>query len=88
MIYLIKTTETYRTSTEEEAKKLIEKAKYEYEVVKSVIENRQQKSKGEIVDEWKRVTITKVFCDEKEPEGRLMPNYTEDSMPSYTEERD
>ncbi len=79
MIYLIKTTEIYRTDSEEEAKDLVEKAKHDnkYEVVKSIIENRQQKSKGEIVDEWKRVTITKSFSEEKEPWGTLMPFYTD-----------
>lgn len=76
--YLIKTTETYRCDTELEANTLVEEAKKsnEYEVTKSTIENRQTKSKGEIVDEWKRVIITKVFCEEKEPWGNAFPYYS------------
>ena len=75
--YLIKTTEVYRCDSEQEANELIKKAKsaVEYEVTKSTIENRQAKAKGEIIDEWKRVTITKVFSDEKEPFGSLFPVY-------------
>ena len=78
--YLIKTTETYRADSEMEANELIEKAKADpkYEVTKSTIENRTLKAKGEIVDEWKRVSITKVFSDEKEPYGDLMPRYLGD----------
>ena len=76
--YLIKTTEIYRCDTEKEANDLIDKAKAatEYEVTKSTIENKQTKSKGEIIDEWKRVTVTKVFSEEKEPYGDLFPIYT------------
>lgn len=75
--YLIKTVETYRTDSETEANDLVESAKNDsrYEVVKSTIENRSMKAKGEIVDEWKRVSITKVFAEEKEPFGSLMPEY-------------
>lgn len=77
--YLIKTTEVYRCDSEHEANLLIQEAKAanEYEVIKSTIENRQMKAKGEIVDEWKRVTITKEFSSEKEPFGDLMPVYME-----------
>ena len=76
--YLIKTTEVYRCDSETEANNLVEEAKKagEYEVTKSTIENRTLKLKGEIVDEWKRVTITKVFSEEKEPYGDLFPVYT------------
>lgn len=76
--YLIKTTETYRADTEAEANELIDLAKNDarYEVIKSTIENRTTKAKGEIVDEWKRVSITKVFAEEKEPFGDLMPIYS------------
>lgn len=76
--YLIKTTETFRCDTEKEANDFIKEQKNnnDYEVTKSTIENRQQKAKGEVVDDWKRVTITKVFCDEKEPYGTWMPVYS------------
>ena len=79
--YLIKTTEVFRCDTEKEANEFIKEQKNstDYEVTKSTIENRQMKAKGEIVDEWKRVTITKVFCEEKEPHGNWMPRYSEES---------
>lgn len=75
--YLIKTTEIYRCDSEFEANSLVEEAKKasEYEVIKSTIENRTSKAKGEIIDEWRRVTITKEFSEEKEPYGVLMPEY-------------
>lgn len=76
--YLIKTTEIYRADSEEEAKELINIAKkdYRYTVTKSILENVRKKVDGEY-DEWKRVTITKVFSDEKIPEGNLMPIYSD-----------
>lgn len=77
MKYLIKTTEQYRCDTEQEALELISAAKQatEYEVTKYNNEIKTLKAKGEIVDEWRRVTITKVFSEEKEPYGSLMPEY-------------
>ena len=76
--YLIKTVETYRADSEEEAKELVASAKADkrYEVVKNTIETRTMKAKGEIVDKWKRVSITKTFSEEKEPWGDLMPIYS------------
>ena len=67
--YLIKTTETYRCDSEEEAKALIEEAKknHIYTVTKNSSEIKTLKQKGEVVDEWQRVTITKEFTSEKEP---------------------
>lgn len=75
--YLIKTTEVYRCDTEKEAKNLIEEAKKDslYTVTKSSSEIRTTKQKGEIVDEWRRVTITKSFTEEKEPYGQVYVSY-------------
>ena len=82
MIYLIKTTEQYRCGSEEEAAKLIEEAKNasDYEVTKHSTEVKTLKQKGEIIDEWQRVTITKVFSEEKDPYGNLMPKYTKSGV--------
>lgn len=68
-VYLIKTIEQYRCDTEGEATQFIEEAKgcNQYTVVKTTNEAKSTKSKGEIVDEWKRVIITKEFTSEKEP---------------------
>ena len=75
--YLIKTTEVYRCDLEQEAINLIEAAKHDprYTVTKHSSEIKYTKQKGEIVDEWRRVTVTKEFTDEKEPDGFLMPAY-------------
>ena len=80
MVYLVKVTEQYRCDSAEEAKQLIEEAKKnsQYSVVKTSDEIKNVKSKGEIVDEWHRVLITKNFNEEKEPESYIMPMYTED----------
>lgn len=69
--YLIRTTEMYRCGTESEAKALIEEAKgsSEYSLVKYTSEHKERKAKGEIIDEWMRVTLTKQYDDEKEPIG-------------------
>ena len=75
--YLIKTTEVYRCDSEQEAKNLIEEAKNSslYTVTKSSSEIRTLKQKGEVVDEWRRVTITKAFNEEKEPYGQVYVSY-------------
>ena len=54
MKYLLKTVETYRVATEDEAKKLIEDAKKDrnFTLVKYLSEIREQKSKGEVIDSW------------------------------------
>ena len=75
--YLIKTTEVYRCDSEHEANELIKEAKESglYTVTKTSSEIRTVKQKGEIVDEWRRVTITKSFNDEKEPYGQVYVTY-------------
>lgn len=71
--FLIKTTEVYRCDTEQEANALIKEAKESnlYTVSKTSSEIKTLKQKGEIIDEWRRVTITKVFNEEKEPCGNI-----------------
>ena len=78
--YLIKVTEQYRCDTEAEARNLIEEAKqnHQYTVTKSSSEIKTLKQKGEIVDEWRRVIITKEFTSEKEPAEQVTPIYTEE----------
>lgn len=77
MKYLIKVDETYRCDTEAEAAELINEAKADNSFVLSKYTSvqRQQKSKGEVVDEWYRVTLTKVFDEEKEPIGSTTISY-------------
>ena len=65
--YLVKVTEQYRCDSENEAISLIEEAKKsdQYTVIKSSDEIKNVKQKGEIVDEFHRVIITKEFNEEK-----------------------
>lgn len=77
MTYLIKTTEQYRCDTENEAKELIENAKSNkmFTLVKYNNEVKTTKAKGEIVDEWRRVTLTKQFTSEKDPDDNVYIRY-------------
>lgn len=69
MKYLIQTTEIYRASNEAEAQELINEAKQagEYELAKYSSERKEVKSKGEVVDEYMKVSLTKTFNNIKEP---------------------
>lgn len=77
MKYLVKTVETYRVASETEAKKLIEDAKVDKSntLSKYSSEYRCAKAKGEIIDEWYRVILTKEFNVEKEPDRSVDVTY-------------
>ena len=77
MKYLITTTEVYRFSSEDEATNFIEAAKKEsgYVLTKHTVEYKERKQKGEVVDAWYKVTIVKVFTDEKEPDTQVDISY-------------
>lgn len=70
MKYLIEATEIYRVDSETEATKIIEEAQKDnkYELIKYNRVQRERKQKGEIIESWYKVTLTKKFTDEKEPE--------------------
>lgn len=78
--YLISVTETYRVDTETEAAKIIEEAKVDGKYVLSKYSSvkKERKQKGEIVDEWYKLTLTKVFDNEKEPVGSATIEYNTD----------
>lgn len=69
MKYLIQTTEIYRASNEAEAQELINEAKQagEYDLAKYSSERKEVKSKGEVIDEYMKVSLTKTFNNIKEP---------------------
>lgn len=81
MKYLLKTTEEYRVSTQEEATQLIEEAKKEsgYILQKYGSQYKERKAKGEVVDAYFKVTLTKFFTDEKEPEFQTKVTYEQES---------
>lgn len=67
--YLVSVVETYRLDTEEEAVRLIEEAKHSnrYELTKYTNEHKEVKQKGEVVDEYQKVQLTKLVNDIKDP---------------------
>lgn len=67
--YLLTATEVYRVDTENEVEELIQNAKdsYEFELKKYNREYKTKKQGGEIVDEYYKVSLVKVFNDEKDP---------------------
>lgn len=77
MAYLITTTETYRVDSETEVAKIIEDAKNDskYELTKYSSTVKETKQKGEVIDSWYRLTLTKQFCSEKEPSGSTQVYY-------------
>ncbi|MCM1219539.1 MAG: hypothetical protein NC548_34090 [Lachnospiraceae bacterium] len=73
MKFLTEVTESYRLDTENEVNQLVEEAKHNklYELVKYSCIQKERKQKGEVIDSWFKVTFTKKFCDEKEPEVQI-----------------
>lgn len=66
--YLINKVETYRVDDEQEAKNFIEELKRgDGEVLKHSIEYKEQKSKGEVIQNWYRLVVKRQYNDEKEP---------------------
>ena len=77
MKHLIKVQEVYRVSTDAEAEALIAEAKNDnrFVLVKYNCESKEVKAKGEIVDEYIRITLNKVFTDEKMPDSKVSIDY-------------
>ena len=75
--YLVSTTETYRVDTENEATKAIEEAKQDssYILGKYTSEHKERKSKGEVIDEYWKLTLTKLFNDIKEADTPVTVKY-------------
>ena len=75
--YLVSTVETYRVDTEAEATKAIEEAKNDnsYVLGKYTNEHKERKSKGEIIDEYWKLPLTKLFNDIKMPDSIVDINY-------------
>ena len=69
MKYLVSTVETWRVDTESEATQLIADAKAakEFTLSKYNCERKDIKEKSEIVGEYYKVSLTKVFNEIKDP---------------------
>jgi hypothetical protein len=77
MRHLIKVTETYRIANENEVKTFIEELKSDpnFEIAKYSSQKKEKKKGGEVVDEWIRFEVVKLFDDEKEPLNNVEVNY-------------
>ena len=77
MKYLTQVTETYRVDSEEKVIEMIEEAKAskEFTLVKHASQYKERKQKGEVIDAWYKVSLTKAFNDEKEPDRIVSIEY-------------
>lgn len=77
MKYLIQTTEVYRVDSEDQVKEMIEEAKSDnkFQLLKYTSQYKERKAKGEVIDAWYKLTFTKGFTEEKEPEVTTTINY-------------
>ena len=76
---LTQVTETYRVDDEDQVLKMIDEAKSDnrFTLSKHTSQYKERKAKGEVIDQWFKVTLTKVFCDEKEPDANVTITYGE-----------
>lgn len=83
MRYLTKVVETYRLANEKEVEVFLKelKADRRFTVAKYSSTKKEKKSKGEVIDEWIRFEVTKLFNDEQEPNDIINVDY-------YTNERE
>ena len=80
--YLISVTENYRVDSEPEVETMLEEAKNDNNFILSKYMStfKEQKAKGEVIDTWYKVSLTKTFTEEKEPDKQV--NITYDSYES------
>ena len=77
MRFLTKVVETYRLANEQEVETFLKELKEDnrFVVAKYSSTKKEKKSKGEIVDEWVRFEVTKLFNDEAEPDTPITVEY-------------
>lgn len=80
MKYLTQVTEVYRVDSEEEVIRMIEEAKQDnrFTLTKHASQYKERKQKGEVIDQWFKVSLTKAFNDEKEPDRLVAVDYEVD----------
>jgi len=76
--YLISTVETYRVDSEPEVNQILEEAKTnkQYELQRYNCTQKEVKVKGEVVDAYYKLSLTKIFTNEKEPDRQVEITYT------------
>ena len=77
MRYLTKVVETYRLANEKEVEEFLKELKEDrrFTVAKYSSTKKEKKSKGEVIDEWIRFEVTKLFNDETEPDSEITIEY-------------
>ena len=77
MKYLTQVVETYRVDNEDLARDMIEEAKNDnsFTLTKYTSQYKERKAKGEVIDAWFKVTLTKTFCDERDPDINAEVSY-------------
>lgn len=80
MRYLTKVVETYRLRDEHEVEEFLQELKTDptFTVAKYSSTKKEKKQKGEVVDEWIRFEVTKVFNEEAEPDSYINIEYTKE----------
>lgn len=81
MRYLTKVVETYRLADEREVEEFLQELKndHRFTVAKYSSTKKEKKSKGEVVDEWIRFEVTKLFNEEAEPDTPITIEYSKES---------
>lgn len=69
MKFLIQTTEIFRCDSEQEAEIFLKDMKKDknYEITSSTVAKKEVKQKGEVVDSYIKLTVKKVYNEEKDP---------------------
>ena len=80
MRYLTSVVETYRLPNDEAVKVFLEELKRDpaFTITKYSSTKKERKEKGDVVDEWVRFTVTKVFNEEKEPDSVITISYNKE----------
>lgn len=69
MKYLLTRTDIYRCDDDTEAENFVQELKSSgMNVVASTIQQKERKSKGEIIDSYSKLTVKVLYNDEKEPD--------------------
>ena len=81
MKYLTKVVETYRLANEQEVEEFLQELKSDgrFVVAKYSSTKKEKKQKGEVIDEWIRFEVTKLFNEEAEPDTVIEVEYNKES---------
>ena len=81
MRYLTKVVETYRLENEHEVEEFLQELKDDshFELAKYSSTKKEKKQKGEVIDEWVRFEVTKLFNSETEPDSPIVIEYSKES---------